>query len=605
MKSLLIALASVWVLLSSIAWSQEITVLQPDGTPASGANVYVTLLESSEYENGMGLEMEDMMMGPAGGDEMGSGMMEMDMMGGTPSRGSSRPDALSFINGKPLQPIDGTFGKSEQTSKNGTVTLSNRSRRARTHFSHSVLIRHSSGFSFIPGGSSVKPQVTLRPGGSLTVETAGIADPSRYRVLSLWQNGFAYPNLPEYDAAELFDSGMGMGGMEMEMSGSSGMGMEMGAGPYQESATANLNRDDWRFRAKFCWYQLASVGERFEMPPGEVRVTLVPPTVDGTPIEQLDAEQLTQLIRYGGPSTLVIVSSAGEEVAVHFDASFTLRCQLPKIQETGLPDWGDQPPPNYELLRVDDKLSQPSRADVASEAAFVSFLNRNRKQRSSYQPKRFPTAMKGDSLLFTFLKPWEFTLAEVMPDARSTLFLPVLETQRTGQETRWTLGTAQSDPGSATKTIPAAPSPANTASPSSGNAAADAADVNGLDPWKQLQTVRQIRLETEETMRRLWEQRRRLQAIEKRLFNAAKNSGVKNGFFPNGDPFGGGQPDANPLPASNDPFGAPPAAMNDPFAPGLQTGEDPFGAKDPIDDAMLRMNDPFDGGPEAFPDATD
>ena len=563
MKTLFFSIWGILLMSWCHAWCQELTVLQPNGKPAADAKVYQFLNERDSNSGGMAGMPMDMDMAMEGETGMGMEMGLGGMMSGEIAPPIASPvTELSLLNGKPLQPFDGRYWAEHTLNAEGKTTLNQQGDRPPSTYSHSMLIVHPSGFSFIPQGSRVSQKHTLRTSGNFLANSINIGQKpgyltSDYLVLCMWQNGFAYPSCDQYPIREIVNQGL----------------------PPGESTESGVDKNNWRFRARFRWYQTAQMGELIRMPPGEVRVTLLPKIVNGKPLTEATAAELEELLIHGGPSKIVVVRGGDENQAIHFDAYRDLRCELPDETNDGLPEWGDRKQSEYRLERFDEPtLAQPSRDDLLSDLAFARFLNRTREQRSAYRPNRIQTAQTARSLLFSLIPDGRYAVFRKDEGEQAVLWMPVRKHVDQANVSVWQLQPGQPNPEDAVALVPSGAAeqrefpqvmPGSPVETKQANAEADTKPSvpESLDTHKQLQLVRKLRSEIESSMRNLSNQRTRLLQLERKL----------QGKAPSNEPFGG--PNANnramqqmnnpfgngngAIPPSSDPFGG---SESDPFA---------------------------------------
>ncbi|MCA9138123.1 MAG: hypothetical protein KDB00_15235 [Planctomycetales bacterium] len=577
MKSNVVIAVLACCLSVTTARAAELTFVQPDGTPAAGTKFYRSFLEAGGYEMdmmmmGMGSGYEGMgddsygagggetMSGGAGmmpgGDDMGA-MDEMYGMGMGMEMGDMQQpqENLAFLNGAPLQPMAGQSGELLTCDENGKVELeANRARRQIRFIRHSHfgLAVHESGFSFIPAGTKFSPQVTLRRGGSINVTIDEGIDTSKYQVLTCWQNGFAYPSLAEY--VDRFDSAK--------------VGMEM-------QPKLQIDQDDWRFKARFRWFQTAPLGETFSVPPGEVRVTIVPMQVNGRSTGEMNADELLELLIAGGPSVIHLFTETQKETVFHkFTGLRSLVCRLPQGAKNELPLWGDQPHNQYHLKRFTRSnttepfdLAEPTAVEFASRVAFTEFLNKQRSARSTFQEMRVPTVSQVDHARFDLLSPGWYQIEKLNDDGSSTLGIPIIKLWESGkgESTAVLAGAKVQGVDGAFELAMSNQGIATFRSDEVGiDAGAATIDRQRTDAEK-LKLVTTLRREVDEAIARMVEHRNRLHAIEVEL--RGNNHLV--------DPFGGGA-------AGTDPFGGG-GVGPDPFGGGgAAAGSDPFGGVDPF-----------------------
>ncbi|QEF97036.1 hypothetical protein Mal15_10660 [Stieleria maiorica] len=540
------------LLVSPLAIAENITFLTPDGKPAGGTKFYRTF---QDQESGYDMEMMmggmgDMMMDSDGGGgdmygmemEMG-GAMGMGMGGGMDmgygEMGAGAPPSephLAFLNAEPLQPITPPQGETWTAADDGTIELNEGSRRRRGVSVHTVsaLAVHESGFSFIPADTTLSPKVTLRSGGKIVVAPPSGIDTSRYHVLTCWQNGFAYPSLEEY---------------KQQLGSSQKLGKQ-------------LDDDDWRFSPRFRWYQTADLGEVISVPPGEVRVTIVPKPHDASDYADLGAAQIFELLTSRGPSTIVLVSGkTPQPITVDFPPLRSLVLRAPEKSDDALPEWGDQPPPRYHLEPFQRQsygdtptLTSPPASAVASRSSMAKFLNERRDERAAYQGVQLPSSTDGRNLRFDLLRPGWYVINRIGEDGLMTRGIPVIDWEQGNGVTTAVLADekikgvdgalefAISTSGRAT--FRTNQSAETTLGQSASNQRSDA---------EKLKLIRTMRSEIEATVTRLVQHRKRLLELEAKL-----------------------QPEQTPTDPLADPFGGP-DGMNDPFGRGGSASDDPFG----------------------------
>ncbi|WP_182867640.1 hypothetical protein [Stieleria mannarensis] len=556
------------LMVAATATAENITFLTPDGKPAGGTKFYRTfqdpdvesLYGMGGYEMEMDMEMGDEM---GMGDQMGMGMdmgmgmgMGAGMEDGYVEMGGERPSSdphLAFLNAEPLHPIAPPRGERWTAGDDGTIKLNEGTRRRRGVNVHAVsaFAVHESGFSFIPAGTTLSPTVKLRSGGKIVVTPPSGIDSSRYHVLTCWQNGFAYPSLQEY---------------KQQLGSSQKLGKQ-------------LDADDWRFSPRFRWYQTADLGEVIAVPPGEVRVTIVPKPHDASEYSDLSAAQIFELLTTGGPSTIVLVSGkTPQPVTVDFPPLRSLVLRAPEKGDEALPEWGDQPPPRYHLEPFHREFRRESYGDsptlrtlpasaVASRSSMAKFLNERRDERAAYQRVRLPSSTDGRNLRFDLLHPGWYVVIKPIEHGMEVRGVSITNWEHGDGVTNAVLADEKikgvegvfelsvSDQGVATFR-------SNGSSPV---AAGQAASPQRSDDEK-LKLIQAMRREIEATVTRLVQHRKRLLELE------AKLQQKQSPADPLADPFGG------------------PDEMNDPFGGGgAGGGGDPFGGSGAI-------NDPFGGG---------
>lgn len=567
-----------------IAAAVDITFVTPDGQPAGGTKFYRTfqdpgmeygmgMMGDMGYDGGMAMGggMDEMMMGGGGGAEGEMSGMDIGLGGGLgggmemgygemPSAGSSSAPHLAFLDGKPLQPMTSPLGELLTAGDDGTVELDKDSRRRNRGVGvHAVsaLAVHESGFSFIPKGTTLSSKVTLRSGGKIVVAPPSGIEASRYQVLTCWQNGFAYPSLQEY---------------KRELNPSQELGKQ-------------LDADDWRFSPRFRWYQTAELDEVISVPPGEVRVTIVPRHSFELEQSEVNTKRLFKLLTTGGPSTIILVSGKSPEpINVDFPPLRSLILRAPEKRDDALPEWGDQPSPHYHLETFRRQsfgdtptLTTPPASAVTSRSTMAKFLNEQRDERAAYQDVRLPSSTDGRNIRFDLLRPgWYVVIKPIEGDMEirgisinnwesgdGVTTAVLADGKLKGVEGVFELSV--SDQGVATF----------RSNGSSASFADNAASTQRSDAEK-LKLVQMLRRDIEATVARLVQHRKRLMELEGKL-----------------------QQKASPVNPDQDPFGGP-DTMEDPFR-GPSGGADPFGggggtpSEDPFGGSPSTI-DPFGGG---------
>lgn len=571
MKSCLVTAVLTSWLWTCTASAADLTFLQPDGTPASGVKFYRSFLGGHGEDMMMG-GYEELEMGGSGGDEMmGMGMdmgmgyeMGMDDMGmgmgmegmqARPPRAQPQQD-LAFLNSAPLQPLTGGFGELLTSDGSGKVQLGiNQGRRSRriTSHSHFAFAVHESGFSFIPAGTKFSPQIKLRRGGMINVTIPEGIDASKFHVLTCWQNGFAYPSLGEYTD-----------------------GFDFAKAGFTEKPKLEIDQSDWRFKPRFRWFQSAPLGQTVSVPPGEVRVTLVPKQVNGRALEDMNADELFELLIAGGPSVIMLFTGAKKETKFHqFNHLKSLVCKLPQISRNELPQWGDQPHSHYRLKHIKHSLSgtapllvDPPASAFSSRVAFTEFLNKQRSSRSSFQEMRIATTSDSNQVRFELLSPGWFQIEKLNDDGSSTAGIPIVDWESNNGESIAVLanGKIAGMDGAFQLVLSEEGQIATFRSDGTAEKLSHIGTRQKTDAEK-LKLVQTLRSELERTMARMAEHRKRLLAIEGKLLGNNAPS----------DPFG----------TPSDLFAAP----VDPFGGGAGAAVDPF-----ADGETLDHSDPFGGG---------
>ena len=377
--------------------------------------------------------------------------------------------------------------------------------------------------------------------------------------MACWQNGFAFPSLSHY----------------LNQLGSS------------KKFGAKIDRDDWRFKPRFRWFQTAGFGETISVPPGEIRLTIIPKRPNGLTIDRLNADQLFDLLTTGGPSTLALVSGRSPDtVIVDFGPLRSLICRVPRKRDDTLPDWGDASPSQFRLesfKRIPQgdttTLPDPSPRELSSRTSFTAFLNRSRGVRAAFQSMRLPSSSDGTNVRFDLLPPGWYVVNQLDEDGGTTLGIPIIDWEHTDGVSTAVLadGKIKGVEG-AFELVVSDQGVATFRSDRSDEQLAKQAMINKKrTDLEKLRLVQTLRREIETTMSRMIEHRKRLMALESKLLQTGE------GRAPGGDPFGsdpfGGDP------AGGDPFGGDADAdpfdgdsnQMDPFGPGSSADADPFG----------------------------
>ena len=596
------SLAAVMICLCYVshAASADLTFLTPDGKPAAGTKLYQTFLEPSmrssagmmggmemmygeEMGMGMGMdameESEEMYGDDYGMDEM-MGMEDMMMGGGGPQRPKS--DILSFLNGNPLPPTSikkpNGNGAIYTADRNGVLPLDGktvvRRRGVNVHRVSAVAV-HETGFSFIPAGTRLGSTVKLRRYGKINVRIPETFDSNRYQALICWQNGFAYPSLAEYRVSPF-------------------------SNPEKKST---VNRDDWRFKPRFRWYQTGALGETLSVPPGEIRVTLIRKGDDEPDLSDLNSQKVFERLTTLGPSTIVVASGrSASPVNVQFAALRTLVLRIPEIKEDTLPQWGDRPRQEYRLSRFirnstggdSPVLSLATVKEMESQSAVTTFLNSKREERSRYPEARYPTAVQGRELRFDLLRPGWYVLEKL--DEQGERIRAVAAVNWNHQEGISYAQINETNTNLADMTFEMVASENGSTTFRWTQTVANVINNQRSDEEK-LKLVRALRKELETAMKRLMEHRRKLVLLEAKLQKSQPSTD------PMGDPFGP-SPAGSTDPFDTDPFGGGAPASTDPFGdnnPG-GVGADPFGGNT---SPFGNGGDPFGGQPTTTDDLAD
>ncbi len=564
----------------------ELRVLKPDGSPANDAKLYRSHLTSG----GEGYGMESMMMGgygesddemmdmDMGGDmEMGMGYememgdmymdmgmesgyddMEMDSVGDKSASG--RP-VLTFLDGTLIDPNGQPSHDRFDADQDGRMDLGagmlRRSRGVSVHY-RPALVVHDSGVTFVPAGTRFSSTTRLRSGGRLSVDIPSGVDAGKHKVLVCWQNGFAYPSLNTY-------------AKEMGPSKPLGRGVDV---------------DDWRFSPRFRLYQTAEFGEEINVPPGELRVTIIPKDSIGEDRSKLTSPELFELLTRGGPSTIVLTGGSNQQLQrVHFPALRSLQCRIPERPEPSLPDWGDVLQDRYQIEPFrrfaygdTSMLSSPEAKDVATRQAAVEFLNRSRRERGEFQTVRAGVRTGNQHVRFDLLRPGWYIINRYDHDGIETRGIPIVEWEHRGDVATAFLssdGIKGVDGAFQLLVSEQGVTTFEPDRPAKSNVQANADDrKNDAD---KLRIVQSLRRELDSTIKRLLQQRSRLVTLERKLIGTQQDPFGQ-------DPFGS---------QDDDPFGGTPSQQADPFGGAPTPQADPFGG------SPTPQNDPFSDGSAA------
>ncbi len=241
------------------------------------------------------------------------------------------------------------------------------------------------GFAFLPKQRKPPSVIRLRPPATLKVHVPKRYSPDDFVVLACWMNRYADPishqpiRWPNYAMAGMMGGGMGgmgvmgvmggMGGME-EYSGMNG-GAAMPSDPTAVSDPMRSRFSDLRLRTMVTHWAVASLALTKEsefcneatvvLPPGEVRVTLVPKV--SADKHQDNAVELERLLYFGGPSEIKLIAS---DIAGHHPLVTILPSNavsdiefMGRPSGSGIPDWTEQENSVFLTLYEPDSLSSP------------------------------------------------------------------------------------------------------------------------------------------------------------------------------------------------------------------------------------------------------
>ncbi|TWU21653.1 hypothetical protein Pla52o_38400 [Novipirellula galeiformis] len=235
-------------------------------------------------------------------------------------------------------------------------------------------------FAFVPPSTSVGKKIQLREPAKLTFSVPGHYTADRYVVLALWTNGFVYP---QFAFKRAITSKGGQGGF----AAGGPVGDETGPGT-----------SDWRFNSYVSYWQVAPLTApekedangfliaSLTVPPGEVRVTLVPK--ERFEEVQHNAKLLNQLSLTGGPSRIVVArarptTNTANNLPIALVADGTLDLEIQgDLTEAAMPDWSSDEQ-LVVLTRSDDAANTPNTVDSDD---YVRLADSTRAQRSDYRP---------------------------------------------------------------------------------------------------------------------------------------------------------------------------------------------------------------------------
>ena len=425
--------SALWSLLAislcGLSVAEDIEFLQPDGEPAKHVSIYRTLDEAPNPGGGgmmMGMggggmddmsDMEDMMggmdMGMGGGMGMGMGMEMPGVRNGPRAR-------IDLLHDKPLDGAQSAGTQDGKLAKYSTYKAGDSIRH-----STAFLATHRTGYCFIPPHSRVRSKVTIREPGYVRVEAPEGIVPTRYRVLACWQNGFAWPSTNQ----EMSEQGL--------------------------DAKPCLDDGDWRFTPRFRVFNVGKFGEEMRVPPGEIRVAIVPHTIRGKSLEMVDSgDLLFDHLIHRGPSKIVVVTGREKEtVVVEMPESVTATFTIPKPPEGSLPDWEDAPETQYFLIpenqqlparwkktiatddpfggdelgmaEMGDPFDEPGETGLQSIRRWSTVLNEMRSQRSSVMQIREASSISETTVRFDLIPPGNYRFIRVEEDALVTHYQQV------------------------------------------------------------------------------------------------------------------------------------------------------------------------------------
>ncbi|WP_372722198.1 hypothetical protein [Novipirellula sp.] len=454
-------------------------------------------------------------------------------------------------------------------------------------------------FAFVPWTSNLVKKIQLREPATLTFSVPRHYAADRYVVLAVWTNGFVYPQFPHEQPIPLSSQKDGVPGGESFRD-------ETGPG------TA-----DWRFHWFVSYWQVAPLTEPEEkdadgfhtasvtMPPGEVRVTLVPK--ERFEEVQHSVKLLNQLSLTGGPSRIVVARSGktastdDTPVALVENGAVDLEIHG-DLTEAAMPDWSSD-----EQLIVLTRISDTSQKPNLTHADdYVRWANSTRDERSEYRPLGIVAHLTADgTYLAVGLLPGEYQAWKVAKsklergtEFRRALPIELLTAIPAGPTTNGITPlkiTAKLDTPSSSNTFKLPTINQGSARQSVGDDPFAAPNTNGTKYYGK-RTVGSYAPAIEpsaaarERKRRILMLAKQIQEMDRRV-EVAKHMLTElmreENMIPARDPF------ADPFTEKADPFGG------DPFGGGPAANADPFAA-DPFGGSSAKV-DPFSSEPMQDP----
>ena len=440
------------------------------------------------------------------------------------------------------------------------------------------------GFAFVPPTFSLVKKIQLREAATLTFSVPRQYAADRYMVLALWTNGFVYP---QFAFMRTVTSKGGQGGFA-------------GGGPVENETGPGTS--DWRFNSYVSYWQIASLSEpekgdasgsriaSFTMPPGEVRVTLVPK--DRYEEVQHNPHLLNLLSSTGGPSRIVLArsrktaSTNNTPIPLVDDGAMDLEIHG-DLTEAAMPDWSSDEQ-MIVLTRSDDAAKTPNLVDTDD---YIRLADSTRDQRSDYRPLgtvAHPTADR--TYLAIGLLPGEYQAWKVPKsklergtDFRRAIPIELLTAKPAGPTTNGITPlkiTAKLDTPSSSNTFKLPTINQGSARQSVGDDpfAAPVAKPSASDVAKERK--RRILM----LAKQIQEMDQRVEVAKRMLTELMRQENIQSRPpAPTADPFGGNSGGADPFGA--DPFGGSSAKV-DPFS--SEPMQDPFAAprspQSPADD---------------------
>lgn len=244
------------------------------------------------------------------------------------------------------------------------------------------------GFAFVPWHTTPPKSIKLRAAGRFEVAVPKRYSPDQYVVLACWMNRYADPITVQSLRFNQEDDDMGM---YMEDFGWTGAGL----GPMYD-ATSGLDPlhhqvSDWRLRTMVTHWALGKIepGEEqsygndatIVLPPGEIRLTLVPYTAVRESLG--DVRKLQELLLFGGPTKILLTS---ESIPNSFQGTI-----LPseavrdieligRVSGSGIPNWTPQ---ENHLLLTGPAPTAKTITNVSSDQEVIQIAEQQREKRST------------------------------------------------------------------------------------------------------------------------------------------------------------------------------------------------------------------------------
>ncbi|GAA5506205.1 hypothetical protein [Novipirellula caenicola] len=424
-------------------------------------------------------------------------------------------------------------------------------------------------FAFVPPSTHLVKKIQLRESARLTFSVPRHYPADRYMVLAYWTNGFVVPQFP-FENPQL-------GGVKPVMSSGGGGGFSSG-GPV--AGETGPGTSDWRFHSYVAYWQVAPLTQpeakdadgfhtaSVTMPPGEVRVTLVPK--DRFEEVQHNPHLLEQLSLTGGPSRIVVArtrktaSTENTPIPLVDDGAVDLAI-YGGLTEAAMPDWSSD-----EQLIVLTRISDTTqKTKLTHSDDYIRLADSTREERSKYRPLGIvahPTA--GETYLAVGLLPGEYQAWKVPKSKleQGTDFRRALPIERTqigiirSKTTGILMRKASAKIGSSSSSnsfVLSVPVPG-----SARQSAGDDPFAAPVEKPSESDVAKERKRRIQMLAKQILEMDRRVQVAKHMLTELMREENMIPARDPFDDPFGG---NADPVdPFGTDPFSAKP--MKDPFA---------------------------------------